>query len=149
MRHALRDAGFRNLVERDTVVVILVKAEDIRKVPGDCFAFAVGSVARYTVSASSAASFSSETSFSFPLMMAYFGLKSFFHVHAQARLRQIAHMAHGSDDFIVAAQIFLDRFRLAGDSTITSFDMVFYLLFCIYLNRTANVRVEESCIRCI
>ena len=112
MRHALRDAGFRNLVERDTVVVILIKAEDIRKVPGDCFAFAVG-VGREI---HGIGLFGRFLQFGNKLLLSLddgvFRLEIVFHIHAQARLRQVAHMAHGSDDFIVAAQIFLDRFRL-------------------------------------
>lgn len=95
VRHALRDAGFRNLVERDTVVVILIKAEDIRKVPGDCFAFAVG-VGREIHGIGLFCRF---LQFGNKLLLSLddgiFWLEIVFHIHRTGAPSAVAHMAHG------------------------------------------------------
>ena len=62
-----------------------------------------------------------------------------FHIHTEAVFRQISDMAHGCDNVIAFSQIFLEWFSaLAGDSTITNFDIQLPPYYKLLLKRVTS-----------
>ena len=107
-------ARLGDLIERDTVLTVRVQPQNIGQVPGDRLALAVRVGGKIDTVTLLGRLFQLLDECALPLDNLISRLKVVLNVDTQARLRQIAHMAHGGGHLIAAAQIFFDGLRLGG-----------------------------------
>ena len=110
--HALLHAGAGDLVKGDAVRGVLVQAQNVGQVPGDGLPLPVRVGGKQHAVGVGGGLFQLFYQLLLAFYNAVFGLEVVLHVHAETRLGQVPHVAHRGHHLVLAAQIFLNGFRL-------------------------------------
>ena len=113
MRHTCLHTGFGDLIELDAVVLFGIEPEQLRQMPRNRFTLAVRVRCEPDARAFLCARFQILDNILFALHFDIGRLKIVLDIHAELGFRQIAHMAHRSNDLKAGAEIFLYGFRLS------------------------------------